>query len=370
MNKVLSTNRNINLDLLRSTIMFFIVIWHSIVHGLNIASNSNQIILDFVSETSIFNFWSTKLLMYATSIGVNCFILITGYFMIDYNKSIWPRFIKIWGKTSFYSLLFSFIFYICDSTEYGIGGVIFTAFPIYNGEYWFVSKYLALILLTPFLIKISKNITQKEYFIGIIILSIITINIPPILNYGNIYSGPNNLLFFINLFFIGGYISKFSHQFNSNKIGTLFYLLILLFPTYDLLHELYKNEHYQSITSLNINSSLSNNSITFILSLLFFLYFKNKKIKKNKISNFIANITPYTFAVYLIHDNDEIRIFLWKNLNLIQYYDSNSFIIILLGFSLLIFSVCIFIDYLRNKIFKLLHIENITNKILDKVDKK
>ena len=362
MNKISSTNRDFNFDLLRSTIMFFIVIWHSIVHGLNIASNSNLIFCNFETTTSIFNYTVTKLLMYITSIGVNCFILICGHFMIDYKKSIWPRFIKIWGLTSFYSLLISSIFYLNDLTPYGLGGVIFAAFPIYNGEYWFVTQYLGLILLVPYLVKILKNVGQKEYLIGLIILSLLTINIPPIFNYGNIYSSSYNLLFFINLFCVGGYIARYN-PLSRNK-NLLLYFLILVFL-------LFGSEFMNDNTYLNMDQKLSNNSFTYISSILFFLYFKYHKFPKTKFTNLIIRyITPYTFGVYLIHENDEIRKYLWKNINLIQYYESEYFIIYLLLYSLFVFFVCILIDYFRNFISKLLQIDNFTNKYLDKISER
>lgn len=356
-----------NFDLLKSTIMLFIIIWHSIVHGLNIAQE--PIIFDFQSITSILNYFIIKLLMYITVIGVNCFILITGHFMINYNKNIWPRFFKIWGVTSFYSLLISFIFYICNLTTYGLGGVVFSAFPIYNGEYWFVTKYLGLIILVPFLIKISNKLTQKEFLIGIISLSILTIYIPPFLNYGNIYSGPNNLLFFINLFYIGGYIAQYNPFSNSKRIGSLFLLLVLFLSMYDLIFSLYNNKIYQQDIYLKIDDKLSNNNITFISSILFFLYFKYQKIKISKITNLIINTTPYTFGIYLIHENDEIRKFLWNNLNLSFQHETACFIIIILLYSVLIYCICVLIDYFRKKCQRLLHIDRFIENISYKIDK-
>ena len=358
-----STSRNINLDLLKSTIMFFIVIWHSIVHGLNIASSPNtHILVNFDTTTSFFNAFAVKLLMYITSIGVNCFILITGHFMINYNKNIWPRIIKIWGLTSFYSLLISFLFYINNLTLYGIGGVIFTAFPIYNGEYWFITKYLGLILLAPFLEQLANILTQRDYLKGIIILSFLTIYIPPLLNYGNTYSSANDLLFFINLFFIGGYISKYN-SFSSNiNLLYVFILIVFLLTIYDFMNE---------ITYIYLDKKLSNNSTTFILSIIFFLFFKNYKFKTSKFTNFIVNnITPYTLGVYLIHENDEIRKHLWKSLNLIQYYESEYFIIILLLYSLFIFCICTLFDYFRKYIVNIFQIDRFINKYIDKISNK
>lgn len=44
----------------------------------------------------------------------------------------------------------------------------------------------------------------------------------------------------------------------------------------------------------------------------FFLYFKEVKIRNEKISNIIGKMAASTFAIYLIHNNPNFRPLLWR----------------------------------------------------------
>ena len=89
------------------------------------------------------------------------------------------------------------------------------------------------------------------------------------------------------------------------------------------------------------------------------------QLKFNKyISKVITFIGPLTFDVYLIHENPYIRNIHIKNY-FIKYPDNLNLInvyVILLKEVFYIFSVSIFIAYIRNIIFRILHIRNICIK--------
>lgn len=80
-------------------------------------------------------------------------------------------------------------------------------------------------------------------------------------------------------------------------------------------------------------------------------------------SKFINTVAASTFGVLLIHANsDTMRKWLWKDmLNNVGAYDTSFFALHAIGSVLLIFTLCIVIDYLRirflerpflNKFFK------------------
>ena len=72
--------------------MIFIIIWHFLFHGLShILYNSNPNI-PILSTPGIVNFFGTKFLSYISAVEINCYVLISGYFLIKsefrFNRSI------------------------------------------------------------------------------------------------------------------------------------------------------------------------------------------------------------------------------------------------------------------------------------------
>ena len=67
-------------------------------------------------------------------------------------------------------------------------------------------------------------------------------------------------------------------------------------------------------------------------------------------------MAPYTFGVYLIHDNDYIRRLLWDSV--VQHADAHSLwsVAYILVVSVSIFIVCVGIDFLRKKLFDVLRV--------------
>ena len=137
---------------------------------------------------------------------VNCFVLITGYFMVDGQfKS--ARFLRLFIETIFYCFCISLIFYILNP-EIGISTLIKSAFPFapHTYSYWFINKFLALILLQPFLSHLATSITRRQYQFLLFVLLMINSELIVGFPFSAIFDNGWSLPWFITLFFIGGYI--------------------------------------------------------------------------------------------------------------------------------------------------------------------
>ena len=119
-----------------------------------------------------------------------------------------------------------------------------------------------------------------------------------------------------------------------------------------------------------INPKLKNlfsiriNSLPMIIQTFTIIIFIAQLNINKYISKVITFIGPLTFDVYLIHENPYIKNFRIKNY-FIKYPDNLKLInvyLILLKEVFYIFSVSIFIAYIRNIIFRILHIRNICIK--------
>ena len=83
-------NRNVSLDILRILCMFLIVLGHAMIHGQ---------VLDAVAANSP-NYFLLHVLRAFLSVHVNCFVLISGYFLCTHEFRI-RKFFSLWGQAFF-----------------------------------------------------------------------------------------------------------------------------------------------------------------------------------------------------------------------------------------------------------------------------
>lgn len=342
--------RKSNIELLRVVSMLFIVIGHSLCHS-GIGSQTNII-------NGGFNLQQVEIqyLSILTSTAVNCYVLISGYFLIDSTSFRWSKIFSLWIETFFYSILsYVLLIIFSDSTSFSIKDFVKSSMPIMfnaqNNCYWFIAQYLALYMLYPFINCLLKNIDKEQHqtliFILLLFLSI----------YASVYFANNgfSISWFILLYIIGAYIKKYNLP-SIYRISSISFYVFLPVPVlvvgsfYDL-----------GILPL---SGRYNNLYVLLMSIILFLSFVKMKNFTGKSEKYILAISPHTLGVYLIHDNHYVRKYLWGGIE--QIGGINCCIIYLLIFCCLIFIVCVFIDSIRNRVFAFMKIDTICSKI-DKV---
>lgn len=322
-----SDNKMINIELLRIVLMFMIVVLHYLGHGQVITS----------VDIGTFNFYLVFILKSLCIIAVNTYIIITGYFME--NKAIrLKKILRIELLLLFYSLIICFIavfVFKYRDRKY----ILESIFPFISGMWWFASNYILLYAIIPILNFIINKL-NRFYFTLMNILIMILVGIVPLLN---ININISAIYIFISLFFIGAYIKKYSINLNKNLAITLYLILVAI------------------ISKLNIDSAIEKNKILgeywkydniFIIlaSTMFFIYFKNIKIKYEKVSKLISSISSTTFSIYLIHDNPFIRSKLYNWLKVKSFANSNLLMFNIIIVVTLIFISCSIIDIFRQKI--------------------
>lgn len=142
--------RQSNIELLRCIAMLLIIMQH---FGDRVVAGEGMSVNDlFCNLIKLFG-----------TIGVNCFVLISGYFMI--NQSFKPKkLIVLYYKIFIYGLLLSVVLHLCGYTHYGIKEWFRNCFPILTMRYWYLSMHMGLCLISPFLNKLLKILSKKEYF--------------------------------------------------------------------------------------------------------------------------------------------------------------------------------------------------------------
>lgn len=325
MKKEVNVARFSSIELLRIVAMLLIVSYHVIFH-----LDIDMLSVDVMSNKIFINF-----LMFNGKLGVNLFMLISGYFLIN-SKFKLKNIIKLFINATICSVailvLLSFLSYPIGILDY-----IKNLFPVFFNVYWFISTYFVIYLFVDYINNFLLNLSKKKYFFLLIMLSIILSVLPSFFNMDII--GENNFLWLLFMYFVGAYIKLyFSTQKSCLKyifIGLSFYIMAVLssfvfqylgntYPIF-LEHQFYFSKQY-SIFLL-------------VASIFIFLGFQTIKIKTNSKINIIASCM---IGVYLIHDNYLLREYLYLHLfqnNL--YFNSSQFIFRILVTILIVFVVSI-----------------------------
>ena len=334
--------RESNFELLRIISMIMIIMWHLLLQA-NILNYSNgilKLLLTIIEATIV--------------VHVNSYVLTTGYFQYksDVKKN---KIINIIGDVWFYKVIILSIVLIFGLQQLSKLDILLNLSPINHKEYWFMNCYLILYLISPILNKIisnsDKNEMKKIILIIFIIVSILsTVSNQLIFNNEYGYSVSN----FILLYFIGAYINKYNINLNTKDIIKYLLLLIGINVLLNYIGSYLLNKNSLSNyfgTIITSSSFVYDNPIVIIQSILYFLIFKNLKIK-NKYINIISKTT---IGVYLIHTNKLLREYVYKYFGYSKIFNNKLLVIPLLILnSLLLFIICSIIEFFRIKIKELI----------------
>jgi surface polysaccharide O-acyltransferase-like enzyme len=320
--------RKSNFELLRILSMLMIVIWHVCVHG--IEKNG-----DFSNMTEINNF-IYYLIKSLTVVGVNIYILISGYFLCK-SKYKLQKTVRLVFETFVFSMGIYLTLVTFGFVTFSIKTLVTSLFPVFFGEYWFVSVYLVLYLLSPYLNLVITNLTKESHLKMLSLLFAIDCVWQFI--YGGINLGVNygvGLFHFIFLYLLSSYIREYGFVIKNLKKSHYIFIYILLSLTISI---------GGFVLSGKIDRIYAYNSpLVVCMAYSIFMFFKHLSIK----SNVINKSAVYVFGIYLIHDNDFMRDMLWNKFGIIETIlnDNLMFFIKILGFGLLLFLVCWFVSYI------------------------
>lgn len=347
-------NRKSNIELLRIIAMMLIVICHFATHG-GFEFDSMRI--------TVPRLWWGVIEM-GGNLGVDIFVLISGYFLITDNSLEFNlrKVLKFWGQVFFYSVGLFFVSFLIGRGSLAPITVLKTLFPITSSSWWFASTYFVLYILHPYINKLLYNLNKRQ-FQGLVILFLIMWSVLPTFTTANYQLNP--LLEFIMYYSIAGYIRLYglNPQFSSKtyfRCLGIFMLLtyasyvvfILLGTKYPLFSE--KALYFYGRSSLPMLG----------MAICLFMAFATLRMGYHKWINKIASAA---FGVYLLHDSNLLREYLWQDLfKNAMFQDSNTIIIYSIGAALLIYSVCTIVDLIRQSTFEKIYMKMVT-KYADRI---
>lgn len=360
--------RNGNLDLLRIIIMLMVVVHHAFNHG--------NIIVNTSLSSGAINWCLSRVIYDCVTVAVNCFVVISAYFLCTSSFKL-KKWVSIWGQTLFYSVV---IFFTVTIGTNAFGGAAFSLKELVrsvlvftSGRYWFVTAYLLMYAIFPFLNAAVRGMDKRKHLLcccTLFILFSVLDDFAFFNDFSYIKSG-YSFLFFCILYIFASYIRLYVPERVKHQKYMLLGYAICIFIAFFTRVVVNIVSPYLIGNVLDVGVFNSYNSCMMLLASLFlFQFFRGINIKRNKVNNFIGAVAPLTFAVYLIHENPMLRPILWKWFNFPAYVKSPLLIPYVLFVAIAIFTMCCFIEYIRQHLFKLLHITDSVNRVCDKIQAK
>lgn len=335
--------RQSNLEVLRIISMILIVMSHcDEIFGLS----------DLYSSTIGINKIITDWLHIGGQIGVGCFVLISGYFMIEQNITV-KKILKMTGQVWFYTIG---IWCVWSIWQIGIlnnswisclKGAKGAFFPILTSHYWFATAYVILMVLSPFFNKLIFSLNQNEY--KNLLISVIGIFVILKGGFPNIIPGMSDgrLMPVFIMYFIAGYIKRFRIEKKNNarrhlSIAVLFYFL--LFTSFYLITLLGVKFDSSSLINNRYFYRVLNSPLIVVICVELFLCMIEVNISNSMLVNKIASCT---FGVYLIHCNNLMQGVLRKCFPIYKVQNSLYIFIYSILAVITIYVVCTIIDFIR-----------------------
>lgn len=163
----LKTPRSSNLELFRIVCMLMIVAHHYVVNS-GLKAEGSPMMSEPTAIKSIFLF----LLGAWGKTGINCFLMITGYFMCT-SKITLRKFIKLIGQIYLYKLLLYPILLMAGYETLSIVRIVKVLMPTWGFNQNFVGCFIGFWLTIPFLNILVQNINKRQHELLVILLIVI-----------------------------------------------------------------------------------------------------------------------------------------------------------------------------------------------------
>lgn len=342
----MNKKRMVNIEVLRVLAMMMVVMLHYLSKGQVLPPMTGS--LDVVGYLA----WMTETLCI---VAVNVYMLISGYFLTE-SRFKTGRLAELLCQILFYSLLVPAVLIclgILDPAQTDLYRILQYVFPVQMEQYWFATAYVILYLLTPFLRTAVRHMKRKQLAATVLfLLGIMSLNKSVLPVRLTVDSLGYDALWFVCVFLCAAYIRLYGlGWFDSRRksaagyfaccAGILGFTLViraLYLVTGKFEDYLLAAYHYNHI--LNLAAAVC----------LFYAFYRWEP-GKSRFWNLIAGTAPYTFGVYLLHEQLEIR-YLWPRWLGEAGSGVLGFLLKSLGSVLIVFAVGVAVDKFRSIIFR------------------
>lgn len=307
------------------------------------------------------NFSLLEFLWIVSGIAVNCYVMITGYFLVERTDFRWKGFLGVWFQTLFYSVTIFAVMALVTGEAAGWRDIVKTLTPIYHNTWWFITAYLCLLLVAPFLSITAKSLTKRQYQILLAVLFLLVFEYP----YGKVVCAKAPIVRFSFLFLLAGYLKLHGvPKWLSSRPWQSVVGLVLAMYLPAMAYNAYRLWRGLPLVPLTSDGTF----IMLFLSTAVFCIFCSTPME-GRTANVIARMSPYTLGIYLIHCHPSLGKYIWTN-TLPDSWPSPQGLtcpLNILASAAVIFLACMAIDIVRKWIFDMLGIPRYEGKMAEKL---
>ncbi len=325
--------RRSNFELLRILSMVLVISHHFAVHGG----------FRFYAPEVTGNVWFLQLLSAGGKLGVNFFVMISGYFLVTARGFKWRKAGKIWLQIFFYSVTIYAIACLTGLTDFSSHQLTRAFLPVLSKQWWFASAYFVMYLLSPAMNWVLQKLSRRGYLILLGVVGIFWFVYPLLLW---LPERPRDTLWFCYLYCVAGYLRRFPPK-GSGRLWLGLGLAAFALAYGAVMADLYKTAAFvvrYEIAYLNMF-----NPLAFLASVFVFQAIAAWDLGYRPWINRMAAVT---FGIYLIHDSDFFRYPLWQGLaKCADFAESLLLIPYALILTAAVYLVCGGLEGLRAKCF-------------------
>ncbi len=299
--------RMANLELLRCVAMMMVVIMHYLGKG--------NLLADLTEPQLTGTELAAWLLEAFCIVAVNVYMFISGFFLCTSSFKV-SRLIQLWLQVWVYSVgigLLGALTGVMTGTDVDIHFMLTLLFPVSMGHYWFMTAYVFLYLMLPFVGTAVRRMNKRQMQTALALLLFAFCIIKSVLPVRFEMDGQGyDCLWYLCVFVTAAYVRRFGGGFlEKRRLGPVLYGggCLLIFAATLLLRRIY-------LRSGSLDTMLKfcmeyNHILPFLAAIGLFLVFYRIKIH-GKAAILINRVAPYTLGVYLLHENLGLR-YTWQN---------------------------------------------------------
>ena len=340
--------RNIGIDLLRILAMLMIIVLHLLGQG--------GILRDDLTLFNKVAYW----LEICSYCGVNIFAIISGYVGI---KSEWKvkRIIKIELQCIFYSVItYALGMFLLD--DIGTKMVVKGFFPIMSKTWWYVTAYVGIFFLLPYINYFVNNEKNKKIFcLTVVVLTVMFVILPTAFMHGDPFglNGGYGIVWLLYLYLVGAFIrvSKMALRYKPILWLGLYLASSLITWVQVFYFPWLKDEKWGWLF-------LRYNSIPVVVAAVSLVcFFAELKIKRMIFMHVIEKLSGGAFAVYLIHVHPIVfGHLIVKTREFVSLKTSIMVLEVVFG-AVLVYMTCFGIEQIRKILFKRFGLDSMCNKM-------
>ena len=261
-----------NIDILRIFAFVFIVMLHTLnrQYGLTVWMSGYAVI----------------------SIGVNLFIMISGYLLLDRTETV-----KEFFRKRFFSILPLFIIFNIIYI-YFYNHSFITIKKISAPHFWYIYMILGLYLLTPWLRKILQYAEKETFYVVVLWFLCNVFN--PYMQFFRLPKIPFShfpITGFIGYYMLGYYLKKYRY-----KLEKIPFICVIGVYITGFFISVISTKYVLVTTGNRISDFFDKNSLgTFFMSISFFVFWIKFNFKnRNKVIRMISDSTYFAYLIHII----------------------------------------------------------------------